>query len=80
VIGDTPDGAQSKNARVMGTYIHGLFSDDAFRRQFLAGLGAETSTLAFEVEVDQTLDKLAEHLGRHLDIERLLGFAAPVTL
>ena len=80
MIGDTPDGAQSKNARVMGTYIHGLFSDDAFRRQFLAGLGAETSTLAFEVEVDQTLDKLAEHLGRHLDIERLLGFAAPVTL
>jgi adenosylcobyric acid synthase len=80
MIGNTPDGAQSKNARVMGTYIHGLFSDDAFRRHFLAGLGAETSTLAFEAEVDETLDQLAEHLARHLDIERLLGFAAPVTL
>jgi adenosylcobyric acid synthase len=79
MIGDMPDGAQSKNARVMGTYIHGLFSGDAFRRHFLAGLGAETSTLAFEAAVDDTLDRLADHLGRHVDIERLLGFAAPVT-
>ena len=64
----------------MGTYLHGVFSRDTFRHRFLVGLGTEGSSLAFEATIDETLDRLAEHLGRHLDIERLLGFAAPVTL
>ena len=80
LIGETPDGANSPDGRVMGSYLHGLFSSDAFRHRFLVGLGAEGSSLAFETTVDATLDRLAEHLSRHLDIERLLGFAAPVTL
>jgi adenosylcobyric acid synthase len=80
LIGDHPDGAQSRDGRVMGTYLHGLFSRDTFRHRFLVGLGAEGSSLAFEAVVDETLDQLAEHLARHLDIERLLGFAAPVTV
>ncbi|QIG52689.1 cobyric acid synthase [Nordella sp. HKS 07] len=79
-IGDQPDGARSADGRVMGTYIHGLFSSDEFRRHFLASLGAEAGTFAFEKVVDDTLDKLADHLARHLDIERLLGLAAPVKL
>jgi adenosylcobyric acid synthase len=79
-IGDTPDGAQSRDGRVIGTYIHGLFSDDAFRHHFLESLGAETGALAFDAVVEDTLDELAQHLSRHLDIERLLALAAPVTL
>lgn len=80
LIGDMPDGAQSRDGRVMGTYIHGLFSDDSFRRHFLEGLGAEAGAIAFEATVEDTLDELGRHLSRHLDIERLLSFAAPVTL
>jgi adenosylcobyric acid synthase len=80
MIGDAPDGAQSRDGRVMGTYIHGLFSDDAFRRHFLESLGAKTGTLAFETTIEDTLDELARHLGRSLDIDRLLALAAPVTL
>jgi adenosylcobyric acid synthase len=64
----------------MGTYIHGLFSDDAFRRHFLKGLGAEGSSLAFEAAVDETLDKLSHHLAQSLDVDRLLSIAEPVTL
>ena len=79
-IGDVPDGAQSRDGRIMGTYIHGLFSDDGFRRHFLQSLGAEAGAIAFETTVEDTLDELAQHLSRHLDIERLLSFAAPVTL
>jgi adenosylcobyric acid synthase len=77
-IGAVPDGAISPDGRVMGTYIHGLFAGDEFRRHFLARLGAETGALAFEQTVETTLDKLAHHLARHLDIERLLGLAGPV--
>jgi len=80
MIGDVPDGACAKGGRVMGTYIHGLFSDDAFRRHFLEGLGAEGGTLAFEATVEDTLDELARHLEKSLDIERLLALAEPVTL
>ena len=79
-IGDVPDGAISPDGRVMGTYIHGLFASDDFRRHFLARLGAESGTLAFEQTVETTLDRLAQHLARHLDIDRLLGLAGPVTL
>jgi adenosylcobyric acid synthase len=80
MIGDTPDGACSRDGRVMGTYIHGLFSDDAFRRHLLKSLGAESSDLAFETAIEETLDELARHLAHHLDIDRLLALAAPVTL
>ena len=79
-IGDAPDGACSADGRVMGTYIHGLLAGDDFRRHFLSGLGATTGTIAFEQTVEATLDKLASHLARHLDIDRLLGLAGRVKL
>lgn len=79
-IDTAPDGACSSDGRVIGTYIHGLFASDDFRRHFLSRLGAETGALAFEQTVEATLDKLAWHLARHLHIERLLGLASPVKL
>jgi adenosylcobyric acid synthase len=79
-IGDAPDGAISENGRIMGTYLHGCFGEDSFRRAFLSALGAETSDLSYEATVDRTLDELGRHLEEHIDIERLLTFAAPVGL
>ena len=73
-IGDTTDGAVSADGTVMGTYLHGLFAADAFRRNFL-GSAAATSTLAYEAIIDSTLDGLAAHLERHLDLDALLGLA-----
>jgi adenosylcobyric acid synthase len=70
-----PDGAQSADGRVMGTYVHGLFASDGFRRAFLAGLGAATSDLRYEHEVEAALDALAGHLEQHVDIDRLLAVA-----
>ena len=40
-LGGRPDGAVSPDGRVAGCYLHGLFAGDAFRRAFLARLGAE---------------------------------------
>lgn len=73
-IGDTSDGAVSADGTVMGTYLHGLFAADAFRRNFL-GSAAATSMLAYETTIDATLDALAEHLERHLDLDALLELA-----
>jgi adenosylcobyric acid synthase len=69
-----PDGAVSANGRVVGTYVHGLFTDDRFRAAFLKGLGA-ASELAYESEIDATLDRLAAHLEAALDIDALLAIA-----
>ena len=78
MIGDAPDGARSRDGRITGTYIHGLFSDDAFRRHFLEVLGVQTGVLAFEATVEDTLDQLSRHLERSLDIDRILMLAATV--
>jgi adenosylcobyric acid synthase len=74
-IGDRPDGAISPNGRVMGTYLHGCFAADEFRSALLKSLGATPSALAFEDTIERTLDELAVHLERHIDIERLLSLA-----
>jgi adenosylcobyric acid synthase len=69
------DGAQSAEGRVMGTYVHGLFASDGFRRAFLAGLGVAASDLRYEHGVEAALDTLAGHLEQHVDIDRLLTIA-----
>jgi adenosylcobyric acid synthase len=73
-VGDTTDGAVSTDRTVMGTYLHGVFAADAFRRNFL-GAAATTSTLNYETTIDATLDALAAHLERHLDLDDLLSLA-----
>ncbi len=69
-----PDGAVSANGRIMGTYVHGLFAHDGFRAAFLKDLGG-ASGLAYEAEVDATLDRLAAHLEASLDIDAILAVA-----
>jgi adenosylcobyric acid synthase len=71
----SPDGAVSPSGRVMGTYIHGLFADDRQRSRWLARLGGTDSTVHYEHLVDATLDRLAEHISAHVDLDRLLNLS-----
>ncbi len=72
------DGAVTADGRVQGCYLHGLFASDAFRAAYLAGLRpAREGGLAWENEVERTLDALADHLQNHLDLDRLLTAARP---
>ncbi|HQS08741.1 MAG: cobyric acid synthase CobQ [Rhizobiales bacterium 24-66-13] len=72
--GDT-DGATSPDGRIMGSYVHGLFADDAQRAAWLAALGAGAPQISYEAQVDETLDALAAHLETHLDLDLLLSLA-----
>ena len=69
-----PDGAVSRDGRIMGTYLHGLFSDDGFRAAWLARLGA-ASQPGYEAGVDRVLDDLADHLEANLNVAGLLSVA-----
>ncbi|WP_170443271.1 cobyric acid synthase [Ruegeria arenilitoris] len=70
-----PEGAASRDGRVLGSYLHGIFASDAFRASFLQRFGAR-SELAYEVSVEQTLESLADHLEQHMDLDALLSLAA----
>jgi len=74
-----PEGASARGGQILGCYLHGLFSSDAFRRHFLAELGMPRSDVFYEAEVEQTLDALANHMEQHLDLDRLLALAETVT-
>jgi adenosylcobyric acid synthase len=69
------DGAVAADGRVAGTYVHGLFADDAQRRAWITRLGGTPSALSHDAEVERTLDALAAHLEAHVDIDRLLKIA-----
>ncbi len=75
LIGDRPEGATDSRGRVTGTYLHGLFSDDAFRDAWLGGLGLTGGGGAYDFTVENTLDALASHMETHLDIDGLLRLA-----
>ena len=70
------DGALSASGRVSGTYVHGLFADDAQRAAWIARLGGRASGLDYEQGVERVLDALAEHLAAHIDLDGLLSHAA----
>jgi adenosylcobyric acid synthase len=73
------DGAVSADGRVQGTYLHGCFAANGFRHAFLATLGVKTSAMDFDAMIESTLDDLARHLEKHVDVDRLLALAvAPV--
>jgi adenosylcobyric acid synthase len=74
------DGCVSADGLVAGCYLHGLFASDPFRRAFLAALGAEPGEIAYEHGIETTLDSLADHLGRSLDLSALLAAALPPRL
>ena len=70
-----PEGAISADGLVQGSYLHGMFSDDAFRAAYLAGFGLERSSLNYDAVVDQVLDDLATHLEAHLDLDGMFALA-----
>ncbi len=69
------DGAISRDGLVCGVYVHGLFAQDEQRAAWLRRLGAEPSLLRYEAGIEETLDALAEHCARHINLDQLLELA-----
>ncbi|HJX13752.1 MAG TPA: cobyric acid synthase [Dehalococcoidales bacterium] len=72
---DYADGALDAGGRVLGTYIHGLFHNDAFRKTFLGALrnfwGMAAGPDGAPPEKDKEYDKLAALVRASLDIPRI---------
>lgn len=74
-VDEKPEGAISANGRVMGSYLHGMFADDAFRTAFLRNLGAQSNGICYDAEVAKTLDDLADHMEQYIDVDGIFGLA-----
>lgn len=75
---DTYDGCINENGNIFGTYLHGIFDDMNFTRSFLNSIrrekgldSIESQVSSFEEFKNQEYDKLAEHLRKHLDMEKI---------
>ncbi|MEO7380613.1 MAG: cobyric acid synthase [Paracoccaceae bacterium] len=75
VINGVDDGAISADGKVSGTYLHGLFSADAFRARFLENLGVKGGGIDYRAEVERALDEVAVELETHLDCDAIFGLA-----
>lgn len=75
-LGGRADGAVAADGRVMGCYLHGLFSADDFRREFLAQLGGRgDGALHYDARIEEILDRWADHLERHLALDAIAALA-----
>ncbi len=80
-----PDGAAMRSGRIWGTYVHGIFDDDAFRHAFLdaarkeCGLQAAPEHCPVTQQRESRIDRWADHLRWSLDlalIRRWIGARA----
>lgn len=75
------EGAKSQSGRIQGTYLHGIFTEDAFRRHWLAEMNAEAdSQLNFDATIDAALDDLADQVSEALDIDAIFAVAETPSL
>jgi adenosylcobyric acid synthase len=70
------DGILNEDGNVLGTYIHGLFHNDEFRRAILGELaerkGKALSAFAASFSMEQQYDRLAELVRKNLDMDLIL--------
>ncbi|HBF32584.1 cobyric acid synthase [Rhizobium sp.] len=70
------DGAMSADGRVVGTYLHGLFANDAYRTALLHSFGITETTENYRDSVERALDDVAMELETVLNrdwIDQLMG-------
>ncbi|MFN2410930.1 MAG: cobyric acid synthase CobQ, partial [Halomonas sp.] len=73
-LGTHLDGAVSDDGQVMGTYLHGLFDHSEACQALLARLGlAAPQPVDYRAHRERELDRLADTLEAHLDIEAVIS-------
>ena len=77
-LADRHEGAISPDGRVRGCYLHGLFASDGFRAELLAMLGTQSQLASYDAAVQDTLDRLADFIEQHLDVDALIALARPI--
>jgi len=80
---DDRDGLIGEDGRVWGTYLHGVFDNDGFRRRFLEFLrhrsgkteAAPGEAFTYAKWKDEQYDLLADHVRAHCDVDLVYRLA-----
>ena len=75
------DGAMSADGLVWGTYIHGVFDQPGFRREWLNRVRVRKNLQALDVETSQAvsnrlvhaIDRWADHVEDHLTMKPIFS-------
>lgn len=76
---DSFDGVQAENSNVFGTYMHGLFENDAFRLKVLnnirkkKGMHTKKKTYNYLQYKDRAYDMLAKHVEKSINLDYLFS-------
>lgn len=70
-----PDGAISRDGRVMGSYVHGLLASTDLRDALLRRLGGRSAGQDYDRSVEDALDEIAAQLEQHADIDAIVALA-----
>jgi len=74
------DGCVSSDGRVIGTYLHGVFDEDAFRHALLraartsAGLCNEVVLTRWKAKREDSLNRLAAEVSRAVDLHTIFDW------
>ncbi|OCL26136.1 cobyric acid synthase CobQ [Orenia metallireducens] len=72
---DILDGTYNPNLSVWGTYLHGIFDNDNFRRSFVNSLrrekGLTEDCYSSRSSLEESYDKLAEIIRDNLDMDKI---------
>jgi adenosylcobyric acid synthase len=75
------DGCVASSGRIFGSYLHGLFDDDAFRHAFVAAarefcqLAPATQVVNWKQKREAELDRLADTVRRFADMPSIFAWA-----
>lgn len=60
---------------VWGSYVHGVFGNDTLRALWLRSIGADTDGTAWRARLDAEIDRWADVVEAHVDVDRLIDLA-----
>jgi adenosylcobyric acid synthase len=74
------DGCVSDNEHVVGTYLHGVFDEDAFRHAFLlaarafSGLSSDVVLTGWKTKREESLNRLAAEVSEAVDLRTIFSW------
>ena len=74
-VDGVPQGACSRDGRMRGCYLHGLFVNDQYRANLISSLGGSPNNDNHLAKIDSALDNLAQEMEEHLEVDAMFELA-----
>ncbi|MFW6138565.1 MAG: cobyric acid synthase [Spirochaetota bacterium] len=66
------DGSAAESGKIWGTYLHGLFENDQFRRLFLKAEGVPASNINYRQFLEAQFNRLGDFIEENVDVQGII--------